>query len=295
MGELNISIQAIEYPELAVMPKSPLGGKATGLVMLVQCGARIPPSWILTTREGKPLGAYGNRLFQPRVLAGMLKAAPLSFGESLVHAMNSGPGLAVRSSLSSTTSMANSLPGALETVFFAHSIETLAKSIQTVVHSLHGPAAQAYLRNRVLEMSDFSVVPILQKIIVPRVSGVCFSRDPLNLEEDRIVIEATYGFGSGVVGGHIDVDRVYSDGRGRILEYSIGAKVTRLGVVPGGHRFSEEATPLNMRSVRCLNDQAIQRLSLTARSLERLQSYPVDLEWALDHEGIHYLQMRRAR
>ena len=62
------------------------------------------------------------------------------------------------------------------------------------------------------------------------VSGVLFTRDPMNEKDDRFVISSVYGVGEGLVSGDLDGDTYWLEQTtGNVLAQEIVAKEYRYG------------------------------------------------------------------
>ncbi|WP_217349222.1 PEP/pyruvate-binding domain-containing protein [Polaromonas sp. C04] len=125
---------------------------------------------------------------------------------------------------------------------------------------------------------DMAVV--IQKTVDARAAGVMFTISPVTGDRSRMMIEACYGLGLGVVGGDVSPDRyVVAKIEGHIVERVVGDK--HIEYIRG-----EQATPVEheRRVQLCLTDAEVLALAKVGKQLERLHRAPQDIEFAIDRE-----------
>ena len=117
-------------------------------------------------------------------------------------------------------------------------------------------------------------------------SGVMYSRDPLNLMADHIIITAVWGLGPYAVDGTISPDNflVAKDPDLTLLESRLANKPVQLTVAPEGG-LRELPVPPERRDQPCLSPEQIKTLAGYALRLEEHYQCPQDMEWALDGAG----------
>ena len=116
-----------------------------------------------------------------------------------------------------------------------------------------------------------------------------FTADPNGGRRKEMLIEASWGLGETVVGGHVQPDVLRLDGAtGRVLSASIADKTVYLSAGNVGEKPVEESR----RKQPCLNSRDVHSLWLLGKQTEHYFDAPQDIEWAI-HEGkLHLLQAR---
>jgi pyruvate, water dikinase len=125
---------------------------------------------------------------------------------------------------------------------------------------------------------DMAVV--VQKTVDARAAGVMFTVSPVTGDRSRMMIEACWGLGLGVVGGDVSPDRyVVAKIEEQIVERVVGDK--HIEYVRG-----QEATPVehDRRVQLCLSDAEVLALAQIGKRLERMHRAPQDIEFAIDRE-----------
>src|SRR5205823_7288824 len=119
------------------------------------------------------------------------------------------------------------------------------------------------------------------------VAGVLFTRDPLDPEGRRMLVEASWGLGESVVSGQVMPDRFHLDrDTGVVGERHISTKT--LQRTPAG----PEPVPPTLQNQPCLDDAQLGRLADVGRQVERFYGGPRDVEWALVDSRFWLLQAR---
>ncbi|KGM00445.1 PEP/pyruvate-binding domain-containing protein, partial [Cellulomonas cellasea] len=102
---------------------------------------------------------------------------------------------------------------------------------------------------------------LVQRHVDADVAGVLFTgRAP----GDPVVVEASWGLGESVVGGHVTPDRHVVDAAGAV-DTVVGAKVTRAD--RAGASVVRTAVPDGLAGARCLDDAAVRGLAGLGRDL----------------------------
>ena len=94
----------------------------------------------------------------------------------------------------------------------------------------------------------------VMELVHARASGVAFSLNPVTGRRDRVVVEATFGFGEALVQGLVNPDHV-EVGRTdrRVLSYAVGDKRIVSAMDHRAGRVVEVDMPAPMRALRVLD------------------------------------------
>jgi pyruvate,water dikinase len=124
-------------------------------------------------------------------------------------------------------------------------------------------------------------------------SGVIYTRDPVQPQDDRIVIYAIYGLGKYLVDGTLTPD-IYQVSRedGRVTDTNIAKKRVRLVLSENGGTV-EEPVPESEWAVPVLDEERAGQLAAFARKIEEHYGTPMDIEWAIDRTGQPFILQAR--
>jgi phosphoenolpyruvate synthase/pyruvate phosphate dikinase len=132
---------------------------------------------------------------------------------------------------------------------------------------------------------------LVQQLVLADTSAGVFSADPRTGDRGRIVINATWGLGESLVGGTVTPDLyVVRKADLKVLARHVADKACMTIVRPGG--TMEVQVPRALRTEPALDDVKVVALARLARTLERSQGWPVDLECAYQRGQIYLLQCR---
>lgn len=168
----------------------------------------------------------------------------------------------------------------------------LLSNYKKVLASLYNPAAIEYRIKHQIPFSDMGMAVLYQKMITGRVSGVAYSIDPNDPQENVCLVTAARGLGKEVMEGSISAEtfQVSRDPPYSVLYrppakngISVARKVTNTTKETAGEAFLEG----NLKA------EEISSLVETTLILERFFKRPQDVEWTIDGEGqIWILQSR---
>lgn len=172
----------------------------------------------------------------------------------------------------------------------------LIAAFKTVVASLFSPRALAYRAGHGYALDATGMGLCCVEMVRSRAAGVAFSRHPVDLRSNSIVINGLWGLGEMVVDGSGTPDQwLVSRATGKITKAAIAHKAVRLRLVRTQTGVDSELTPVpeDLQDVPCLSDEQVRQLANMVMELERHYQYPQDMEWAVDEEDqIVLLQTR---
>lgn len=167
-----------------------------------------------------------------------------------------------------------------------------------VLASAYSERALEYRKNKGIMESEIAMAVGCQKIIDPKVSGVMYTVDPFNIEEDRAVISAIYGFGEDLVGGKQEGDMYFvsrqypNEIKGMNIVYK--NRMKKLNPING--KVISTLVPDKDKNRPVLTNNQVKRLVQLGMRLEQYFKHPQDIEFAFDHSGTLYiLQTRRLK
>ena len=257
-----------------------VGGKGLSLGRLVQAGLPVPPGFCVISAAHRRLRGQAPR--QDETLAAAIVAAYRQLG--------SGP-VAVRSSATAEDGAVSSFAGQQETFLGVRGEDELLGAVGRCWESLDSARAVAYRRQQGIpagsDAGGLAMAVVVQRLVAAEVAGVLFTRDPLDPEGQRMLVEASWGLGESVVSGLVTPDRFHLDRKtGAVCERHIGTKAVQRTAA------GTEPVPQDQQSQPCLDDAQLAQLADLGRQVEQLYGGPRDVEWAWADGRFWLLQAR---
>ncbi len=314
----------VPLEQAASLPRRRVGGKALGLARLVARGLPVPAGVVLPVevfrdflrrnglwRSACDLARSGDPA-RSRALRASVESAPLPpglsaelrrLGEQL------GPWMAVRSSCVDEDGDEHSWAGVFRSELGVRPGPELELALRRCWASTFGERALAYAA-RQESPSRGSARPgmalVLQQLVRARCAGVAFSVNAMTGSWREMTVEAAWGLGEAVVGGHVVPDHYLVQRPRRLPEplQRLAARV-RLEVVEesvqpqqrwlvvGREGLGWRPVPRRRRRRRKLSRDQLMRVCRLALRAEALGRCPQDVEWALDRRGAVWLLQAR--
>jgi pyruvate,water dikinase len=266
-----IPLDAIRPDDLAAV-----GGKGLNLGRLAAAGLPVPPGFCVSTDASRH--ANGQPLTPDSGLGTAIAAAYRQLG--------GGP-VAVRSSATAEDSADASFAGQQETVLGVTGEPAVLDAVRRCWDSLQGERARAYRQKQGVDERGLAMAVVVQRLVPAEVAGVLFTRDPLDADGRRMLVEASWGLGESVVSGRVEPDRFHLDrASGEVLDRRAGSKRTEL--TADGPRD----VPPERQSALCLTDTQLAELADLGRRVEALYGDARDIEWAYAEDQFWLLQAR---
>ena len=199
----------------------------------------------------------------------------------------------MRSSMAGEDSANFSYAGQLESFLYQRSVQDVARAICACWASSLSARVLAYRQNAGADTALPRMAVVVQKMISGQVSGVAFSAHPTSGVRDQVLINATWGLGEGVVGGHCNADDYCCTHDGQEVEVKLADKDLAL-IEPRGNSTGTEEVEVHedRRKSRCLSTDQVGELSAEVCRIASLLGCPQDIEWTIDGEQIYLLQSR---
>jgi len=172
---------------------------------------------------------------------------------------------AIRSSANVEDSTNHSFAGMFKTFLNVKRNEIL-KYIQKLMSTRDLNKIKEYCKKKGINKSDIKISVIVQKMITPDFSGVCFSMNPINNTQE-IIVEITKKHINGVVSGKTTPNRYIVSYKGSVKE----------------------------KSEKIRTEKMKDKIHLIAKDAIRIQnifSHPMDIEFVIKQNEIYYLQTR---
>ncbi|WP_343547864.1 PEP/pyruvate-binding domain-containing protein [Ralstonia sp.] len=279
----------LDWPAAAAAGAAVAGGKGWQLGRMAMLGVPVPDGFVLAADASR--GRSRGDAVPDAVLAAITEALT-------ARGWQHTP-LAVRSSAPQEDSAQRSFAGIHETRLNVVGAQALADAVRAVWDSAHAPQALAYRERFGIDTTDVAMAVVIMPMLPAMAAGIAFTGDPLTGRDDHIVINAHWGLGEALVGGHADgdVDRLEvapQDDTLRVIERQIGTKrrLTR-ALAEGGTALADTATEDARRAV--LDDAQLIALATVARDTARALDFArprYDIEWVWDGQRFWIVQAR---
>jgi hypothetical protein len=253
-----------------------VGGKGLSLGRMSAAGLPVPPGFCVTTAAYRRL--HGQPLTNDAAFVEQIGAAYRQLGGGMV---------AVRSSATAEDGAVASFAGQQETILGVQGETEVCAAVARCWESLHTERAIAYRRDRGVREEGLAMAVVVQRLVPAEVAGVLFTRDPLDAEGKRMLVEASWGLGEGVVSGKVSPDRYHLDREtGGVVEQHIAAKTVQVATA------GTQPVPAEKQRQPCLDAARLAELAELGRRVEAFYGEPRDVEWAWAEGRFWLLQAR---
>ena len=200
--------------------------------------------------------------------------------------------VAVRSSATAEDLPDASFAGQQDTYLNVMGTDAVLDACRRCFASLFTDRAITYRRHQGFDHLEVALAIAVQKMVRSdrACAGTMFTLDTETGFPDVVVIDASWGLGESVVGGHVTPDeyRVFKGVLDKtdvlpVIEKRLGAKQTKLvyaGEVEG--HTERVRTPKSERDQFTLTDEEAVELARWAVKIEQHYGRPMDIEWARD-------------
>ena len=192
-----------------------------------------------------------------------------------------------------------SRPGMFETYLNVCGMNEILDKVKKVWSSAYTPRAIAFRANKELPILGDELGVAIPKMVNARASGIVFTVNPVDGDSSKILLEANWGLGEGVVSGAESVDGFVVNKKGLGIEGAhIGYKSKYVIYADKGADWAD--VPDKMRRLPCISEDEVREIAGIARSTEESLGRPQDMEWAIDQdlpfpESLFWLQTRQAK
>ncbi len=292
-----------------------VGGKCANLGELVKIGIPVPPGYAITTdvfdifmeRTGaqEEIQEYLKKFPEgPRSLAEVNEASetidqilsskniPGSLQEEIVDGyerlcescVENNLAVAVRSSGIAEDMVAASFAGQYETYLNVSGTKDLIDKVKQCWISMFSARGISYRAKNQMPVLAGSISVAVMKMIRGRSAGVGFTVHPLSGDDERVVIEGSWGIGEIVVQGIVTPDTYVINKQTLVLEDKrITAKSTKYEVLETGGICHLDVCD-EEQSIACLSDEEAAKIGEYACIVEKHYGAPQDIEWVVDSE-----------
>jgi len=200
--------------------------------------------------------------------------------------------VAVRSSATAEDLPNASFAGQQDTYLYIKGKDKVMRYVQRCWASLYTPRAIFYRAQKGIPHDNIKMAVVIQRMIKSETSGVLFTVNPTTGDNTKMILEAVYGLGEGLVSGKITPDRYIIDKEEiKIISKKLEEQTWKLVQGPDGGTTREDITS-DKSSEQKLSDQTIREISQVGKKLEKHYDTPQDIEFAIHLDRIYLLQTR---
>ena len=313
------------FEELEEKHNDIVGKKCANLGQMVKLGMPVPPGFAISievyrkflneTGTAKEMSEYVNSLgelkgagigtfdeisrkiqsmIQDKEMPPEVRTRILHYYEQLCEKLNmKDAAVSVRSAGT------ESRPGMFETYLNVRGAEDLLQKVKKVWASAYTARAVAFRINKGFPVIGDELGVAVPKMVNSRSSGVSFTVDPVTGDDTKIILEANWGLGEGVVSGSGSVDGFVVDKETlEIVKRHVGMKTRCVMNMEKGAEWVD--VPEKMQEMPSLSDEEVIEIVKTGKSVEKQLGCPQDMEWAIDGDlpfpqNIFWLQTRPAK
>ncbi len=293
-----------------------VGGKGANLGEMTQAGFPIPPGFCVTTAAFQQfmaaypeadqlycqLDALGTdnveavRRVGERIRAALTAVPiPSHIAQSILTAWQEAGtqhSYAVRSSATAEDLPDASFAGQQDTYLNVHGQDDLLDSVRYCWVSLFTDRAILYRAQNNFSHREVFLSVVVQRMVLPQVSGILFTADPVSGHRHITSIDASYGLGEALVAGLVTPDLYKIDKRSnQVIEQQIGEKQMAIRPLADGGTIHETITGAARTQAVLTEAQAI-KLSQIGHKIEQHYGRPQDIEWCLQDGQFTIVQSR---
>ncbi len=272
------------------------GGKGASLARLARAGLPVPRGFHVTTEAYRAFASAFRAEIDPgdpQRTADLFARheIPAPFAAEITHAyraLGDDVPVAVRSSATAEDLPGMSFAGQQDTYLNVRG-DTLLDAVKRCWASLWNPRAIAYRDRLGVPHDDVALAVVVQELVDADAAGVLFTSDPISGDDTTTLINAAWGLGESVVGGHVTPDTIAVSGGAVTRSVTADKTVMTVRTATG---TEERPVPEESRRRPVLDEtQALELAALGAR-VQHLYGTPMDVEWARRGDAFAILQAR---
>jgi len=228
-----------------------IGNKAKNLLYLRKINKiLIPKTWVIPWDVQAKFRQHKETTIQ-------------TLNDSLIELIDPKKKYAVRSSSTIEDDTTHSYAGLFNTFLNVGGNREILIAVREIWESLTSERIQKYLEKLSLEEGDIKMAILLQEMVHPVYSGVCFTRNPMTGTHE-IIIEAVKGEGSALVQDGVTPERW----------------------------IAHSAGWLDKPDNSTLPSELINKILKDVKRIAKKVKVPIDLEWVFDGKDLYWVQLR---
>ncbi|MCA9918284.1 MAG: hypothetical protein KC445_10045, partial [Anaerolineales bacterium] len=199
---------------------------------------------------------------------------------------------AVRSSATAEDLPDASFAGQQDTYLNLRGEAAILDAVRRCWASLFTDRAILYRQQNGFAHEEVALSVVVQQMVLPDISGILFTADPVSQNRHITSIDASYGLGEALVSGLVSADLYRVNSRtNQLIETKIGDKKLAIRPLPHGGTTQEMLNDAQRTAQVLTAAQAI-ALAQLGKRIEAHYGKPQDIEWAIANGQIYLLQTR---
>ena len=307
------------FDEVTKEDVSIVGGKGANLGEMTAAHIPVPPGFIVTVNayyqflhesdssdkilallkslnpdDSKQLQQVASKIKKLILVASM----PAKIATEIKEAYRklAGDLVAVRSSATAEDLPKASFAGQQSSFLNVWGEDSVVAAVQTCWASLFESRAIYYRSQQGFDHFKVGIAVPVQKMVASETSGVMFTIEPVTNDNSKMIIEAIYGLGEGLVSGEVNPD-LYIINK---MDLSICSKslnrqqqqLERNPLIDHKKTNTWQTLPSKTQTQQKLTDKDILRLAMLGKQLEGHYRSPQDIEWAKENNKFYIVQTR---
>ena len=308
----NISGCILDFKEIDKTKLATVGGKGANLGELTGIeGIQVPDGFCVTTEVFKEITG-NNKEFNSlldqlalikaddRKLVGEIGAKirkvieeigiPENIANEIAKHLDEKTAYAVRSSATAEDLPTASFAGQQDTYLNIIGKEAILKHISKCWASLFTDRAIIYRLQNGFDHRKVHLSVVVQRMVIPLVSGILFTADPVTGNRKVSSIDASFGLGEALVSGLVNADN-YKVSDGKLACKKVSTKKIAIYALEDGGTEEQEIEQEEQTS-QALTDEQILQLERIGRKIEEHFGCPQDIEWCLADNTFYIVQSR---
>ncbi len=173
-------------------------------------------------------------------------------------------------------------PGQYETYLNVSGEEDVIKNVIRVWASSFNTRSIISRARLNLPLHDDPIGVAVLTMVDAKAAGVIFTVNPVNGDESKVAIEASFGFGEAVVSGNVTPDRYLVDKVTlEIDERVVSDKGAEFAYNPETRTMEYKELEADKRKIACLEEREIIELTKIAKKVQAHFGCPQDIEYAI--------------
>jgi len=188
-------------------------------------------------------------------------------------------------SVSTRSAGPTSHPGQYESYLHVKGRDDVLQNIKKVWSSTFNQRSIVARARKSMPLYFDPIGVAVMKMVNARSAGVMFTLNPANGDVSKILIDANWGLGEGVVSGSTAVDEwmvdkvsfdiVKSRFQPKLIQYEVDPKIGKPAYID---------VPPEKQDVPCLSRDEVLEISKIGKKIENYFGVPQDIEWAVDKD-----------
>ena len=306
----------LPFSKISAADLPQVGGKGANLGEMTQARFPVPPGFCVTTRAFRNFVATcphmphfyaaldsipADDLVATRKIGKKIRQTlhetpiPDKIATAVTHTLHQldpSATYAVRSSATAEDLPDASFAGQQDTYLNLRGEAAILDAVRRCWASLFTDRAILYRQRNGFAHEEVALSVVVQQMVLPDISGILFTADPISQHRHICSIDASYGLGEALVAGLVSADLYRVDSRkNQLIEIKIGDKQLAIRPLPNGGTTQETLSNAQRHAQVLTKDQAI-ALAQLGKRIEAHYGQPQDIEWAIANSTIYLLQTR---